>query len=195
MTAIYLAKIPKQIQGEIYCKERNLEIFSCQSKKVKRQKFYAWRLLELCAKKHGFNVENLHFSKAQNGKWKCNEFEFSLSHSEDYVAIILSNKNVGIDIQKACDLKCDYFAEKILTEQENLEYIKLSENEKQRYLLEKWTQKESIYKMLEMCDLKISKINCSNYKVKTIELILDGDTYYLSYTPFEKNICVNLIKI
>ena len=192
---IYVAKIPELIKGDLYCKERIEEINSCTNEKVKKQKFYAWKLLELCAENLGFNAEHLHFYKLENGKWKCNEFDFSLSHSEDYVSVILSNEKVGIDLQKSCTIKTDFFAEKILTRKEGLDFINLSESEKQRYLLKKWTQKECVYKMLESSNLKISEINCNDYPIKTCELVLDGDTYYLSYAPTEKDIDVHLIKI
>ncbi|MBR2383973.1 MAG: 4'-phosphopantetheinyl transferase superfamily protein [Clostridia bacterium] len=195
MVTIFLAKTPSKITGEIYCKARLNEIASCTNEKVKKQKFYAWALLEKCAISLGYELDKLHFFKLDIGKWKCDKFEFSLSHSDDFVAVAISDIPVGIDLQKDTNINCDTLAKRILTVGENLEYIELGEDKKQRYLLEKWTQKESIYKMLELNDLKISKINCSNYPINTIELILDGDTYYLSYAPFEKDTCVNLIKI
>ena len=195
MTTVYLAKIPEQIQGEIYCKERSLEIVSCQSDKVKKQKFYAWRLLELCAKKHGFNVEDLHFYKMQNGKWKCSEFEFSLSHSENFVAVILSSEKVGIDLQKDCELKTDLFASKILTKSELLEYSQLQDYNKREFLIEKWTQKESVYKMLEDKSLNISQINCKDYPITTKKISLEDETYYLSFSPLKKDVKIELFEI
>ena len=195
MMSICIAKIPKEIRGNLYCRERCDEISSCISLKVKRQKFYAWALLESCAQKLGFNSCNLHFFKLDNGKWKCSEFEFSISHSEDYVAVILSDVKVGIDIQKESSINVDLFANKILTQNEKLFYSQLDENKKLCFLLEKWTQKECVYKMLESKDVKISQINCEDYPIHTQKLNLNGETYHLSYTPANKQIEINLVEI
>ena len=146
MASIFLAQIPQNIMGTIRCKERIREIEPCNNEDVKKQKFYAWVLLENVAKKLGFLPENLQFKKLENGKWVCNEFEFSISHSKNFVVVAIDKGKIGVDIQVDIDLNEENFAKKILTKNEYLSYNNLKEVEKHTFLLEKWTQKESVYK-------------------------------------------------
>ena len=188
MASIFLAQIPEEIKGTIYCKARIKEIDSCKNEKVKRQKFYAWALLEKCAESLGFTPHNLSFKKLENGKWVCSDFEFSISHSEDVVAVAIDNKKIGVDIQIDTNINCEVFAKKILTNSEFSLFENLSKEQKHEFLLEKWTQKESVYKMLENKDLKISQINCNNYSIFTKKINLGNTTYYLSCATNEKPI-------
>ena len=181
MIKVFVKKIPELIEGKIHCKSRQIEIDSCTNQKVKLQKFYAWSLLEFGAKELGFEPKLINFSKNKNGKWSCNQFYFSISHSNNIVAVAISDKPIGIDIQKDCDLKNDFFADKILTPNELYDYNTLREELKHDYLLEKWTQKESIYKMLDTT-LPISKIETSSYPIATKKLILDNNNFYFSCT-------------
>ena len=179
---VFIAKIPKTIEGNLYCKERNDEISSCKSKKVKKQKFYSWALLEHVAKSLGFSPCDLRFEKLDCGKWKCDKFNFSISHSGEFVAIVISKDKIGLDLQEDVSLPCDAFANKILTNSELNNFNSLRDNDKHSFLLEKWTQKESVYKMLENTNLKLSEINCSDFEISTSKLVFDGKIFYLSIT-------------
>ena len=135
MASIFLAQIPQNIMGTIHCKERIREIESCNNEDVKKQKFYAWVLLENVAKKLGFLPENLQFKKLENGKWVCNEFEFSISHSKNFVVVAIDNKKIGVDIQIDTNINSEVFAKKILTNCEFSLFENLSKEQKHEFLL------------------------------------------------------------
>ena len=82
------------------CKLRNEEIKSTTNAKLKLQKYYAWKVLEY-AIKNDFNLNPLDvdFTKNANGKWKCSNFHFSISHSENAVCVSISTKQTGVDVQ------------------------------------------------------------------------------------------------
>ena len=180
MINVFIEKIPDKITGQISCKLRLVEIESCKSEKVKRQKTFAWLLLENCAKKLGFQPENIEFSKTCNGKWNCDKFSFSISHSENYVAVAISDCPIGIDLQKDVEINSDSLAKKILQSSELVEFNSLLETQKHDFVLEKWTQKESIYKMEDVKYFKFENILTSLYNVYSTTLNFDKERYFLS---------------
>lgn len=68
-------------------------------------------------------------------------FEFSLSHSGDYVACIISDKKCGIDIEKISDRPFEKIAKRICHEEE----LKDINGDVKRFY-DYWTLKESILK-------------------------------------------------
>lgn len=146
---VYIAQIPAEIQfREVYPELRQHEILSCSSDRVRREKYCAWKLLEYgiehsLAKK----LEDIEISKSENGKWISPCLEFSISHSHNVVCVAISSKPVGVDIElMKKKINTDRFCERILTEGEKEEYLKQS-NKKLDFLLTKWSQKESLFKM------------------------------------------------
>ncbi len=180
MIKIFLKKIPDEIKGKIFCKKRIEEINSCNNEKVKLQKFYAWRLLEYAARELGFKPELLQFNRSKNGKWSCDAFKFSISHSGGYVAVAINDGEIGIDLQADASVDCKNFARKILTAKEYGVFSDLKDSHRE-FLLEKWTQKESIFKMLDT-PLPISQIQTDCYPTATKKLTLGNEIFYLSCT-------------
>ena len=151
MTYVYVSSYPFEVASEeIVPTARQDEINSVKNDVHKQQKYYAWKLLEKAVfEKYGKNMDELSFSLCKNGKWECDEFYFSLSHTKNIVAVVLSEYTCGIDVEFFSPERFgEKLAKKILTETELSEYSNINEGEKQVYTLCKWTQKESIFKML-----------------------------------------------
>ena len=148
---VYYTNIPEN--GEIspvYPIERQREIEACASEKTRREKHYAWKLLETAIQDFlGCSIREVEFWKSESGKWKSNRVEFSLSHSANAVAVALSPVPVGVDIQRLTPLKRTNFFQHILSKQELERSHALAENEKTEYLIKKWTEKESAFKLLD----------------------------------------------
>ncbi len=146
--AVYYAKIPNEIKFEkIFPKQREDEINSSQNERIKRQKYCVWKLLEMAVNECiGGCFDEINFQKNVNGKWECEEFYFSLSHSEKYLAVALSNFPVGVDVQiiRSADEK---IADKILNELERTQFDLLKGDRKQSYLLGCWAKKECLLKV------------------------------------------------
>ena len=123
---VYYAKIPAQYgRDTLYPPARQWEIEACASEKVRKEKYYAWKLLERAVQDFlGASITDLRFTKSENGKWKSDRVEFSLSHSASAVAVALSNAPVGVDIQRVAPLKRTDFLRKVLTEEELAELTK-----------------------------------------------------------------------
>ncbi len=146
---VYYAQIPKKaLITPVYPKERDAEISSCKNEKVKTEKYYVWKLLEL-AVKNSFNINfnNLNFEKQSSGKWICDGLSFSLSHSHNAVAVAVSNGMVGLDIELLQPPMNAKTYKKILSALEQVEYENLSGDVATEYLINKWTKKESVFKL------------------------------------------------
>ena len=80
LTHVYFAHIPFVCDGYV-CDIRQKEIESCSNFKVKQEKFYIWKLLEIALKQSlGIDIREVEFRKLDNGKWVCDKCQFSLSH-------------------------------------------------------------------------------------------------------------------
>jgi phosphopantetheinyl transferase len=66
-----------------------------------KQSVIAWSLFFELVKKH-LAVDNIEIEFSENGKpfVKDNLFYFSISHSSNYVAIVISSVNIGVDVQE-----------------------------------------------------------------------------------------------
>ena len=127
-------------------------------------------------KTFGIKIKDMIFSTDNNGKpYLCNfkNIHFNLSHSGNYVVCIVSDKQVGIDIQKIINPE-DLLMRRVCSEEE---YQKIIESEDINNEFTKlWTQKEAVLKKSGIGingDLK----NClKNTNVKSFKL----DNYWLS---------------
>jgi phosphopantetheine--protein transferase-like protein len=187
---VYVAQIPKNGNlSSLIPKERNDEVISCKNDEVKREKYYVWKLLEYALERtFGKKMKKLTFAKTDYGKWTCDNYEFSLSHSCGTVAVAVSRKNVGVDIEEIKELKID-ISEKILSQTEMVEYGTIDQSEKNDWLLKKWTQKESVFKTLSTSAYSIKDINTD--RVKTMRLKVGEKEYFLSVCSK----CIDSIKL
>ena len=179
---IYVAKIPEGDfdASSIVPPARKEAILSAGSETVRRERYYVWKLLEY-ALLHTFGkkLSSLQFTQTPHGKWECNGCEFSLSHSHGVVCVALSRKPVGVDIELLAPPKSERFAQKILCEKEFAEYSTLPPSQQTQFLMEKWTQKESIFKCVQGEKLP-SHIDTTAHQTMTKLLCIGESTYCLS---------------
>lgn len=103
---------------------------------------------------------------ADSGKPFCDGMHFSISHTKNFVAVIVSNKPVGVDIEYKSD-RIFRITEKFMHPDE---LKTLSEcSEKQKFALICWCAKETVYKIIEENGVDFAKMNC---KVNFDEIIL-----------------------
>ena len=181
MLDVYVMKLPKRERSAVlYPPEREEKVKACKSDKVQAQKYYVWKLLEY-ALENSFQckITDLKFIKNERGKWTSPFCFFSLSHSENALAVALSNSEVGVDIEKLTPHKND-FLQKILTEEERKEFSAVSAEAQTEYLLGKWTGKESIFKTLDKPRFRPEKMDAAAHSVESKRIEIDGEEYMLS---------------
>lgn len=149
---VYVAPIPEGLTVEaVYPPERNKQIEKTRHEGLRLQRYYVWKLLEYAVSRSFFkDLSALNLQKNRHDKWTCEELFLSLSHTDGYVAVAVSNSPVGIDLENIPAFY-EKFADgstvtakalqKCLTREEQsaapssaLDFLRL------------WTKKESIFK-------------------------------------------------
>lgn len=111
----------------------------------------------------------------ESGKPICSGINFSISHTKNFVAVIVRNESaceniepVGVDIEYKND-RIFRVTEKFM-HQEELKI--LSEfPEKQKFALLCWCAKETVYKILDTVGVDFAEMNCK----------IDSENIFLSY--------------
>lgn len=165
-THVYTAKIPDKIGStcEIYPALRREYIESAANDEVRRSRYYAWRLLEHALRESlGVDISEVKLSRNEGGAWHCPLCRFSISHTDGYVAVAISDSPVGVDIEPIRELSAKSFAKRIMTESELSEYSSLPHAERTAYLIKTWSAKEAIFKSLGESAFLPQKIDTGNY--------------------------------
>lgn len=171
-----LVKLPKEVISHIN-KYKNNEF-----KKISK---LGWSFLfKLLKDKYHLNLVKDRVTFNKNGKpyLKSESLFFSLSHSLNLIAIAISSKDIGVDIEKLIPNEIsNTLYKRILNKNQIKQYLK-SKN-KLDYLTKVWTKKESYIKNKGLSVLNIkSLLNININNVKTIEVFdCDNNKYYLSY--------------
>ena len=179
MLSVFYAILPDAKIEKTGNIERNTEICSTLNEKVKKQKYFVWQLLLKGLETLNYNLQEIKFFKSENGRWSSNAVDFSLSHSENIVAVAISNMPVGVDVEKFKELNLK-LANKILTESEMQEFLNLEKNEQNVYLIKKWTQKESIFKKSKQTVCRYKQLTENSENLTTTKLELENETYFIS---------------
>ena len=180
---VYAAKFPFDVESkEIYPPERANEIESCSNEQVRLSKYYVWKLLESALMRtFGLKIKKVTFTKNQSGKWECGDCCFSLSHSGNLVAVALSRKSVGVDIERKDTARFDEkIAQKILTEREEEEVKQLDENARGAALNLLWTKKEALFKQGGEGAFNPRNVETADGRFLSKEIAAGGERYILT---------------
>lgn len=166
MIAVYVADIPEKCDTcGIYPAERREYIAKVTNAQLQIQKTSSWKLLEHAVRESfGYSLNDLKFSLDESGKWSCDKLYFSLAHTAEKVAVAVSDKPVGVDIESFSafeNRRTKQLSGKILCEEEKA----LSNAE----LLKLWTQKESIFKCFGGKAFIPNAIHTAEFPVRTFE--------------------------
>lgn len=174
------AAIPEgECDFTVYPRAREDEIRSVRNDRLKKEKYYAWRLLEAACISHGISFTEFDIKKTDNGAWVCDGFYFSLSHTDDAVAVAISDTPVGVDIEIVSD-RAARIAKKVFSEDELGGAMTLSERERNLYTTRLWTMKESIFKSLSARAFSPQNIVIADHPVKTVDVEINGKDYVAS---------------
>lgn len=175
---VYYARLSEAEGEAVYPKERDEEIRAAKNPLQRREKYSAWRLLQLAiGDAFGKDIKAFKFSKSSSGKWVADGFHFSLSHSEGIVAVALSKDPVGVDVQLIKAPRAESFARRVLTDAELEEYNASSVDSRDRYLIAKWSAKEALFKTLSK-DLFVPRDYIPTDENSHTEIISSGGADY-----------------
>ncbi len=180
---VYVARIPESYKiKSLYPKQRNKEVRSVKNDEVRKHKYFAWKLLEYALMQtFAYDIGKLEITKSPSGKWISPSCEFSITHSGDLVAVAVSRKPVGIDLQVQKDILSSTFIERMFTENEQEKLLQLTdETARLQRVLNLWAQKESIFKTFNSDKYIPAEIETSDYDVYNESFDADGLIYHLA---------------
>ena len=173
---VYYSAIPKgDVNYDIYPEERAREIDAIRNDRLKREKYFAWKLLELALIENGVDIKALDFAKNESGKWVCDKCYFSLSHTDGAVAVALSDSSVGVDIEVLSD-RALKVAKKVFSAEELDAFC----DDDILYTTKLWTMKESIFKTLDERVFSPQSISAFEHETKTRDVTVAGKKYVVS---------------
>ena len=176
------------ITEALYPESRYREILECKNENAKREKYLVWKLLEQVIR-FATNLEfaNLKFTKTANGKWICPDLYFSLSHADGVVCAAVSDHLIGVDVEAVKQIR-PALADKILTDRERETMAVLPERDRDRFLLDAWVKKESIFKMHGGEALLPNRTESASPEVKAYTVTALDREYVLSVATENDNI-------
>ena len=180
---VYVAAIPENLEPcRVFPHERNKEIMACSHPRVRLEKYAAWKLLEYAMHRTlGLKLAEVDLTRAETGKWICTQCEFSISHGDGAVAVALSRKPIGVDIQLLAPIRDPHrMAERILSDTEFAEFQTIFPDRQNDYLIEKWTEKESIFKTLNASSFWGADPRSFSAKTNTRHVLFGEKSYALS---------------
>ena len=136
------------------------------------------------------NLRGIYFDRTRGGvlfskNWK--NYFFSISHSENYIIVIVSNFKVGIDIQ-FMNKNMIKIADRFFYPEE-IEYVYRIEEKIEEHFYEVWTKKESYYKYmnhkLHSNFLSINTMQDVGRTMEKFNTIIVKDNYMLTICTTE----------
>lgn len=149
-----------------------------KSDKAKRQSLSA-RLILRNAISEIYGKCDYEISYTENGKPTLPFCKFSLSHSEDFAACVISDKDIGIDIEKVRTVKKGSNLHFLTAEE--IEFLKSSKDYSASFIY-LWTRKEAL--------LKCS--NISSKELSLISVLKDTDNFIFkteNYQDYIVSVC------
>ena len=161
---VYTLSIPENYTFKpLYPSARQSEIESISNRKVKEEKYFSWRLLEYAlSRTFGYKINELNFTKTENGKWLLDNCYISLSHSHGVVAVAVSKKPIGVDVELIKKPK-NNAVERALNGCEKKALKSVCQQEKDKFLITTWSKKESAYKRKGEGKFMPSKIDSTKH--------------------------------
>lgn len=176
---VYFASLPLDAPiGEVECELRRKEIASISNESVRREKYFAWKLLCYALERSfGLRGKKLSFAKESYGGWSAGEISVSISHSNGALAVAVSRAPVGVDIEYIHTPNSEKFAERIMNETELAEFNSLPTDCRVEHLIDIWTAKEAIFKSEGKNSFIPQSIDTLSKSFKTDRIIIDGVQY------------------
>ena len=161
------------------------ELEGISNKVRKKERILSRYLLETLLGK----VVNVHYEAS--GKPVMDGVNFSISHTKNYVAVIVGNGTVGIDIEHKSD-RIFRVTEKFMSKDEletlnsltsGAEKTSTFSAEAQKFALLCWCAKETVFKMIDEVGVDFTKMNCKIDSEKIILSYKNAD-FILKYMDF-----------
>lgn len=176
---VYIARLPQDAPiGELACKERIDEINACTNEAIKREKYFAFRLLcHAFARSFGLGEAEIPFKKESCGGWSAGKYFLSISHSQNALAVAVSRAPVGVDIERVYAPRAEEMARRFLTERELALFEAAEQSKREEVWIKLWTAKEAAFKAKQKPYFKPAETDSTKENVYTDLLSFGGELY------------------
>lgn len=163
---VYLQPVGEEENYTAKVELREREMARVTDTPLRRQKSTAWGLLEYALlRSFGKKMSGVRFSIAKNGKWICDQCFFSISHTEHWAAVAVSNAPVGVDIE---EIEAFLNREPQKIARFLVAGKKQAESLTSETILKTWVLKESIYKCVGKGAFVPSRISIGREKTRYV---------------------------
>ena len=188
-TEIYYAKADKidlEKSLKFLPKIRLEKVNKLQDENAKKLSVAVYLLLRKAFRKHFVKIEKYEFDYMDDGRPIIinSPLQFSLSHSGNYVAVGISNNQVGVDIQEMKEI--DFDARKLVFNEEDEKFFQEAENKLDAFYT-LWTIKEAAFKF---DGLQFKRATIKDAFTMTVE-----GNYKLAYVSISGNYKIKKIRI
>ncbi len=139
--------------------QRRRKVLRCKNEEDKQCALLVGVLLRYALEQHGLEYETIEFDVTLDGKPFLKNISgvyFSLSHSGKRAVCLISDRQIGVDIewkhrkqlQKGQERRLEAIAKKCFSKDELEEYNEASDVEKVEIFLRNWTRKEAYSKAI-----------------------------------------------
>lgn len=179
---VFIAKYPFDVLSDYVPSSRREEIDNCQAADVAQGKYYVFKLLEIALREvYNVDMSGCRLERSLNGKWSCDLCELSLSHSGNVVAVAVSDKSVGVDVEPIDPSRFDNKLQmRILSTDEQAMLNSASVDERALYANRAWTVKEATFKRDGGQRFVASNINTVATDYSTVTAVADERSFFVT---------------
>ena len=143
---LWLSPLPESLDegayGTLLPPARREYVLDAGNPRLRLRRAWDWLALKSLVKAaSGLNLDDINAHRLENGKWVADGIEFSLSHSDNWVAVAVSGTPIGVDIEEITDKRLSSI---VRAKGHMLSCGESAEDALE--LLALWTRKESLYK-------------------------------------------------
>lgn len=169
-----------------------IDEIAARSEKSKQQSVAGLRALLFLLKAHGTPAAPLILKREESGKpyFENSPLEFGISHSGELAVCALSDKPVGIDVEKVREIRnVEALSARFLSERER--YYVTQSSDKSRAFLEIWTKKEAYLKESGVgLNTDLTKADVFAIHTKTLCFTECGEEYIIGIYGDDDTICL-----
>ena len=203
---LFVCKLANKV-GNVSHQDRQAEIAKCRSQQTKLEKYTSWQLLDYAIQAtFGMSIDNLDIHKNHNGKWVCDGFFFSISHSHGLCAVAIDNAPIGLDMQKYIPQKFNRkLLKRIATEQELKNFVgdvcdfpewgmflPYCDGNK---ILSLWCKKEALFKKLDLPAFVTRNLDTTIAKFVETSFTHDNAHYHIAIATSKSAIQTEWVEI
>ena len=194
-TDVYLALLPcGECDEPLYPEERDTLMKSTANPRVRRERYFVWRLLEVAIRRSlGLELSEIGLRR-EGERWTVELADISLSHG-GALAVSVSGAPVGVDIESLSgDSDTARLAERFFSDAERAEYYAAPEEERRAAFLRIWTAKEAIFKSQRSTAFAPSEVDSGASRVHSRTVRLGDEDFILSVAT-EGELTLNIVEL